>query len=120
MGEYNRRCYRLRGRSFTRTRSFNFEGNKEEMTTTYEAIDFGVSLKALRAKHNITQTALAEVLGVTQPAVALWEKNKGRPNMRYVVMLEKLFGLSAGTLLVVLGYGLANIEPKSAAIGSIS
>lgn len=60
----------------------------------------GKKLKALRRKHNrITQSQLAEVLGVTQQAVGLWERDQNMPEAAMLIKIAKYFNVSLDELL---------------------
>ena len=48
-------------------------------------------LQALRKKHNISQTAIAEHLGVTRSAYNGWEKGKFIPNKKELRRASRLF-----------------------------
>ena len=42
-------------------------------------MNYGIELLEFRAKHFLTQTQLAEVLGVTVRMICLYENNKSEP-----------------------------------------
>jgi DNA-binding transcriptional regulator YiaG len=44
----------------------------------------------LRTKLNMTQTELAESVGVSQPTVALWEAGHRRPSGAAAILLKQL------------------------------
>lgn len=56
-------------------------------------------LKTLRTEKELSQAQLAEVLGITQDSISLWEKGKRVPDTQYVVKLADFFGVSTDYLL---------------------
>ena len=42
---------------------------------------FGVNLKSLRLKKKLTQSDLAEMIGVSQKYISLWENGKAYPSL---------------------------------------
>ena len=57
------------------------------------------ALKKLRYRRGITQADLAETLGVTQQAVARWERNKSEPDFSTLKKLSNYFNVSTDYLL---------------------
>lgn len=71
-------------------------------------MQFGEKLKELREKNNLTQTAVAKELGVTQRAISYYENNNVVPNDPTALnKLAKLFDVTLDELL------LKNEGPKS-------
>lgn len=56
-------------------------------------------LKMLRASKSITQAGLASMLGLTQQAVAKWERGKAEPDHNTLLKLSDYFGVSTDELL---------------------
>lgn len=56
-------------------------------------------LKQLRAEKNISQAALANVMGVSQQAVAKWETDKATPDPSAISKLADYFGVTSDYLL---------------------
>ena len=56
-------------------------------------------IKTLREKKGVTQSALANTLGITRSAVNAWEMGITVPSTQYVVELAKFFNISADYLL---------------------
>ena len=56
------------------------------------------NIKKLREKKNLTQVGLAELLGVTQGCVAMWETGKAFPNSEKLPRLAEVLGCSIGEL----------------------
>ena len=61
----------------------------------------GNKIKELRAKFNITQKELAEVLYVTPQAISRWETGKVEPSLATVVEIAKFFHINTDELLEV-------------------
>ncbi|MDE6597157.1 MAG: helix-turn-helix domain-containing protein [Clostridia bacterium] len=59
----------------------------------------GKIIKEERLQKKMSQRNLAEVLGVTQDSVSLWEKGKRLPATEHIIALCKYFGISADYLL---------------------
>jgi len=60
---------------------------------------FGNYIYALRKRASLSQTDLAQQLGVTNKAVSKWENGKAKPTTEVLRKLAKLFGISMDTLL---------------------
>ena len=54
----------------------------------------GATIKALREKKGITQTQLADTVGVSSKAVSKWETAKGLPDITLIEPLAKALGVS--------------------------
>ena len=59
----------------------------------------GSAIKNLREKKGITQTQLADVLGVSGKAVSKWETAKGLPDITLIEPLAKALGVSVTELM---------------------
>ena len=59
----------------------------------------GITIKTLREKKGLTQTELAEVLGVSSKAVSKWETAKGLPDITLIEPLAKALGVSVAELM---------------------
>ncbi len=59
----------------------------------------GTTIKTLREKKGITQTQLADVLGVSSKAISKWETAKGLPDITLVEPLAKALGVSIMELM---------------------
>ena len=55
---------------------------------------FGMNLKTLRAKNNLTQKNLAEKLLVSRQAVCMWERGARIPRIRVLTQIASFFGVS--------------------------
>ena len=56
-------------------------------------------IKMLRTENHISQSQLANALGVSQKAVSLWESGDRVPSATVIASLAKYFGVSADYLL---------------------
>ncbi len=59
----------------------------------------GATIKTLREKRGITQTQLADILGVSSKAVSKWETAKGLPDITLIEPLAKALGVSVMELM---------------------
>ncbi len=59
----------------------------------------GQTIRRLREAKNMTQTALAEQLGVSSKAVSKWETAKGLPDISLLEPLGRALGVSVSELL---------------------
>ena len=70
------------------------------------------TIKELRTQREISQATLASVLGVTQQAVAKWERDKAEPDSSTIKQIAKYFNVSIDYLLDNDGAGAnANTQP---------
>lgn len=58
-------------------------------------------MRCLREHYGITQTQLAERLGVTKSAVNAWETGTNSPSLTYIIKLAQIYGVSTDYLLGV-------------------
>ena len=59
----------------------------------------GDRIKELREEKQITQAELAEMIGMTQDSISLWEKGRRIPNTPYLISLCKIFNVTTDYLL---------------------
>lgn len=59
----------------------------------------GALIRALRQERQLTQSALAETIGVSDKAVSKWERGCGAPDVSLLPALAEVLGVSARTLL---------------------
>ncbi|MBE6557618.1 MAG: helix-turn-helix domain-containing protein [Ruminococcaceae bacterium] len=59
----------------------------------------GQSIRRYRKEKNMTQSELAERLGVSVQAVSKWETDKGMPDVNQLLPLSRLLGMSVDLLL---------------------
>lgn len=57
------------------------------------------TIKALRRKHYLNQTAFANMIGVTQSAISQWEHGLTKPNSEQLRAISQAFGVSVDDLL---------------------
>lgn len=60
---------------------------------------FRIELKRNRESMNLTQEKLAEIIGVSQSAVGLWESGKREPNISTLCKLADFFGITVDSLI---------------------
>lgn len=60
---------------------------------------FADRLKELRNEKNITQVQLAELLGVSNGTVAMWETGKREPNYEMLNKLSEIFDKNIGYII---------------------
>ena len=59
----------------------------------------GERIKELRLELDLSQAKLGDALAVSQDTISLWENNRALPNTEYVILMCKLFDVSADYLL---------------------
>ena len=62
-------------------------------------INFGQNLKTLRKLNGVSQTELAELLGVHFLTVSRWETSVNFPDIRIIALLTDLFNVSCDYLI---------------------
>lgn len=62
-------------------------------------MSFGDTLRGLRLDAGMTQEDVANALGITGAAVALWESGKNRPRLDKLNQLARLLGVDASDLV---------------------
>ena len=70
-------------------------------------------IKMLREKKGITQSALANSLGVTRSGVNAWEMGISVPSTQYVVLLAKYFNVSTDFLLDISNTATISVDGLS-------
>ena len=61
--------------------------------------DLGEKIKSLRLEKDLTQTELAQELGVSKGIISIWENNINEPKATYIQRIALFFGISADYLL---------------------
>lgn len=56
-------------------------------------------IKELRMEREISQSALAKAIGVSQKAIDFWEKGINEPKASYIIKLADYFGVTTDFLL---------------------
>ena len=64
-------------------------------------MSIGATIKKLRRERNITQEALADMVGVTACAVSQWECDRTAPDISQIPVLATIFEVSADILLEI-------------------
>ena len=67
-------------------------------------LNIGVRIKDLRKEKNISQSELANAIGVSQKALDYWERGVSEPKASYIVALPDFFNVSADYLLGIKDY----------------
>ncbi|MCL2547514.1 MAG: helix-turn-helix domain-containing protein [Oscillospiraceae bacterium] len=62
--------------------------------------DIGHRIRICRVRSNLSQEALAEILGVTRQAVSKWERGQSLPEIVNIIMLSRLFNVTTDALLI--------------------
>ena len=62
-------------------------------------MSFGENLQRIRKKNQLSQEALAEMLGVSRQAVSKWELGDGYPEVDKLLLLSKKLNISLDSLL---------------------
>ena len=59
----------------------------------------GEIIKSLRLENNMTQSALAALLFTSQDTTSLWERGKSLPDVKSVIKMTQIFGVSSDYIL---------------------
>lgn len=59
----------------------------------------GLGIKKQRIKHRLTQSELADILGVTQQAIHSWESNRTCPNIKILIQLSEIFVVTTDEII---------------------
>lgn len=76
------------------------------MTSTADVATLGDMIRARREAMQLTQKGLGDLLGMGQPAVCGWERNRARPNAKTLAELSQVLGLDLGDLTRAAGNAL--------------
>ena len=68
-----------------------------------------IRLKELRTHSNLSQQKMADVLGISRPAVAMWETGGSEPDNKTLEKIADYFNVSIDYLIPVLGRVAAGI-----------
>lgn len=61
-------------------------------------MSFGRLLQAARKKANMSQTDLAEKLGVTRITISIWERDRSSPTLKFAVEAAQILNFSLEAL----------------------
>lgn len=64
-------------------------------------MEFKDRLKELRTANNLSQMQLANILGISQSAIAKWELGKTEPTASAIILVAKYFDESTDYILGV-------------------
>ncbi|MDY6324696.1 MAG: helix-turn-helix transcriptional regulator [Catonella sp.] len=64
-------------------------------------MNFNVRLRTLRQKHKLTQSELADILGLKPTAISNYESKRNEPSFDKLIALSKYFDVSCDYLLGV-------------------
>ena len=56
-------------------------------------------IKEIRNDNHLNQSEFGGSISVSQDTISLWEKGKSLPNLEYVILICKLYNVSADYLL---------------------
>jgi len=56
-------------------------------------------IKELRQESNLSQSALAKIIGVSQKAIDYWERGVNEPKASYIIKMADFFDVSTDYLL---------------------
>jgi repressor LexA len=62
-------------------------------------MSIGKNIRKLREKHNLTQKELAEISGVTDKAVSMWEQDERIPRMGALQKISEKLGVKISSIL---------------------
>lgn len=62
-------------------------------------MDIGEKIAHYRTMMNMTQVQVAKALGITRSAINSWEMGQSTPQLKHVVALCNVFGVSIDTLV---------------------
>lgn len=63
--------------------------------------NLGETIKALRIENGLTQPQLANMIGVSNGIISVWENNINEPKATYIKRLALVFDVSADYLLSI-------------------
>jgi len=62
-------------------------------------INCGENIRRFRAVHNISQSDLGKMLGVSHATISSWEINRTEPNIGQIERMAKIFGCKKSELM---------------------
>lgn len=77
--------------------------------------DFANTLKTLRTNHSLSQTALAEQLGISKSAVSMYEQGRREPDFNVLRKIADIFQVEIDYLLGRSDSASGNYEPVTIA-----
>ena len=70
-----------------------------ELFSYNKTMTIGEIIKSLRLESKMTQSELASLLFTSQDTISLWERNKSLPDVKSVIKMTSIFGVSADYIL---------------------
>lgn len=64
-------------------------------------MEIGKKIATARKNAGMTQTELAEIIGVYQKDISRWERNELKPNIEYFAQICKALNISADEILEI-------------------
>lgn len=61
--------------------------------------NIGKRIKEIRIENKLTQQEFGEKLSVSQDTVSLWETGKSLPTAEFLILMNKIFGVSVDYIL---------------------
>ena len=71
--------------------------------------DFGMTLKELRKKHNMTQKKLADRLNITEGSISKYESNTAVPPLDTLLSIAAIFNISMDELCGIQSKGTVSL-----------
>lgn len=65
---------------------------------------FGAVLRDCRKEHDLSQAGLADITGIHQTMISLFENDKDLPTIGEVAVFERALGMSRGAMLIASGW----------------
>ena len=56
-------------------------------------------IKCIRERCNISMSELADRIGVTRQTISLWERGKSLPDIKAVIKMTEIFGVTSDYIL---------------------
>ena len=66
--------------------------------------NIGARIKEIRLELKLTQKEFGEKLSVSQDTISLWETGKSLPTAEFLILMNKVFGISADYILCLTEY----------------
>lgn len=76
-------------------------------------MSFGRNLERIRKDKKVSQTTLAQELGLTQQMISSYEKNVSSPNIETLIKIADYFNISIDTLVGHKTSGAESVSPNS-------
>ena len=80
-------------------RIFFVSQRKNEFSSYNFNMTIGENIRELRREKGLSQTRLAELLFISQDTVSLWELGKSYPDVKAVIRMTEIFGVTSDYIL---------------------